>query len=73
MVFIFAFARARLAVCLFYHSRSVVIVYGCLFTHGHAHCLDIEAFIVKLSEVSERAEMDISLCDSQRSDCQPSP
>lgn len=52
---------------------GVVIVYVCLFTHGHAHCLDIETFIVKLSEVSERAEMDISLCDSQRSNCQPSP
>lgn len=34
---------------------------------------DIDTLIVKLSELSERVEMDISLCDSQRSDCHAAP
>lgn len=62
--------------CLFAYlialHHRVAIVYVCMYTRWRAWCLDIETFIVKLSELSERAEMDISLCDSQRSNCHTS-
>lgn len=62
-----------LFVCLIALDQSAVIVLVCVYTGRHARCLDIEMFIVKLSELSGRAEMDISLCDSQRSNCHTSP
>lgn len=54
-------------------DHRVVVVYVCMYTRRRAWCLDIETFIVKLSELPERVEMDISLCDSQRSTCHTSP
>lgn len=38
-----------------------------------ARCLNIELFAVVLSDLSVWVEMDISLCDSRRSDCHTSP
>lgn len=38
-----------------------------------ARCLNTELFAVVLSDLSVWVEMDISLCDSRRSDCHTSP
>lgn len=78
-VFMFVFSHAWLAVCLSYRSRSpccVVCICMCMRSPAcalAAWCLNIETFIVMLSDLSGRVEMDIGLYDSQRSDCHTSP
>lgn len=52
---------------------SVMIVYIWKYMCRRSKCLDIEKFIVKLSDLSKWEETNISLCDSQRSDCHASP
>lgn len=50
-----------------------MIVYIWKYTCRRSKCLDIEKFIVKLSDLSKWEETNISLCDSQRFDCHASP
>lgn len=54
-------------------DNRVMFVHVRKYSSRRATRLDIETFIVKLSELSEWVEMDISLCDSQRSNCHTSP
>lgn len=61
-------ARPGVAGCLPALSLQITVLWFrvCAYTLA-ARCLNIELFAVVLSDSSVRVEMDISLCDSQRS------